>query len=380
MGKKIMAFLLVVCFLMVPLGCSGSKNKKLRFDFKIGIITGTDTYCPDEYSAVDSLSAQYGSEKIISAAYSDDFAVLPVVVKTVAAQIAADKSIKVLIFDRAVVGTAQAIADIRKTRSDIFIVCIASDENASSVSSLADLVINVNETELGKAAVEQAKEMGAQIFIHYTYNRHMEYEQVARRKDAIEKACKQAGIEFYNEASVDPSSENGTDGAKQYIREDAVRKQKEFTGKKIAYFSTDPVIQEALIEASLEHKTILPVQVNPSPYVGFQEQLSIDMNDHENDTQYLLTQIKQKLQEKGCSGNFATWSVSMPRVMLNSAFEYAVKHINNEWGNKIMGDELIKIINEAAGGENIIKTAKYSDSSKKTYDNIFEVSGKTYLF
>jgi hypothetical protein len=380
MGKKIVAVLIVLCFLLVPFGCSGNGNSNLKFDFKVGIITGSETYCPEEYSVVNSLSSLYGSDSIVSAVNSDDFAVLPIMVKTVAEQMAADKSVKVMIFDRAVVGTAQAITEIKKTRSDLFIVCIASDEDASSISSLADLVINVNEIELGKAAVEQAKEMGAQIFIHYTYNRHLEYKEVVRRKDAIEKACEQAGIEFYNEPSVDPSSENGVDGAKQYIREDAVRKQKKFTGKKIAYFSTDSVIQDALIETSLQYKTILPVQVNPSPYVGFPEMLGIDMKGHESDIQYLLTQIKQKVQEKGNSGKMAIWSVSMPQVMLNSAFSYAIKHVKNEWGDKIKSEELIKIINETAGGENIVNTVKYVDAANKAYDNIFVVSGKTYKF
>ncbi len=379
MVKKLLALLIIICFLFVPFGCS-SEADIIKFDFKVGIITASEAYCPDEYSVVENLSALYGSDRIVSAAYSDDFAILPMVIKTLATSMVEDESVKVVIFDRAVVGIADAITAIKQSRDDIFIVCIASDEEASEISKLADLTINVDELKLGEDAVKQAAAMGAEVFIHYTYNRQLEYTEVVRRKEVMEKACKKAGIKFVNEASVDPSGGNGVDGAQQYIREDAVRKQEKYAGKKIAYFSTDPIIQKSLVETSLKYKTILPVQVNPSPYEGYPEILEIDITGHEFDTEYLLTQIKTKTAEKNNAGNMATWSVSMPQVMLNSAFTYAVKHVKKGWGDTINSEELIKIINEKAGGEGIVATKNYVDSSKKTYSNIFALSGETYNF
>lgn len=379
MGKKIISALIVFCIVLAVFGCSKNGQHIEKIDFKVGFIMGSESYCPEENALVNQITELYGSEKIVSAVYSDDYAGNPSLIETVANQVIQDEKIKVIIFDRAVLGTATAIEKVKEERDDIYIVCIGTDEDINVISDLADLVINVDEVALGKSAVEQAKEMGAEVFVHYTYNRHIGYPNVARRMEAIEQKCKDVDIEFVLASSVDPLSSNGISGANQYIIEDAVRKQKEYTGKKIAYFSTESVVQRALIETSIKHNTILPVQVYPSPFVGFPDVLEIDLNSKQFDTPTLLEAIKEKVVEKGNEGNMATWSVSAPKLMLNAAFAYALEHVNNSW-DAIDKDKIIDVFNKKSGENNIVDVAQFTNDDGKILENVFVVSDNEYNF
>lgn len=65
--------------------------------------------------------------------------------------------------------------------------------------------------------------MGAKTFIHYSFPRHLSMELIARRKDLMEKRCKELGIQFVSVSAPDPMGEQGITGSQQFILEDVPR-------------------------------------------------------------------------------------------------------------------------------------------------------------
>ncbi len=292
-------------------------------DFKIGILTGTVSQGEDEYRGAERVIARYGTENIIHKTYPDNFMTEQETTVTQLMEMARDPEVKAIIIAQAVPGTLPAIKKARRERDDLIFILVAPQEDPEQIAKNADLVLQTDDLMRGKTIIEQAKEMGAKTFVHYTFPRHMSMEILSRRRDIMRDLCKRNGIEFVDANAPDPTGDQGIAGAQKFILEDVPRLITEY-GKDTAFFSTNCAMQEPLIRASLDGGAIFVEQCCPSPTHGYPGALGISIDEEiAGDMAKIREQIGKKIAEKGQAGRFGTWKVSMHIVMIEAAVELA---------------------------------------------------------
>ena len=291
-------------------------------DFKIGILTGTVSQGEEEYNEAQNLKAKYG-DMIVHTTYPDNFMSETETVISQTVQMAADPDVKAIVWVQSIPGTSAAIEKVRETRPDMLFVSGVPGEDPAVIASKADIVMMVDEISMGKTIPEEAARMGAKVFIHYSFPRHLGYATIAARREIMIETCKELGIEFVDVNAPDPTGDAGISGAQQFILEDVPRQVEKY-GKETAFFSTNCGMQEPLIRSVWEQGAIFPQQCCPSPYHGYPAALNIDVKGHEGDVQYMLDQIKAKLTEKDQQARMSTWPVPINMLMLDAGVRYAM--------------------------------------------------------
>ena len=297
-------------------------------DFKIGILTGTVSQGEEEFNEAQNQKAAYG-DMIVHNTYPDNFSSETETTISQAVALASDPKVKAIVWVQGVPGTAPAIDKIREIRDDIAIIVGVPAENPDVISAKADIVMAVDEISMGKTIPAEAARMGAKVFIHYSFPRHMGYATIAARHAIMVEECAKLGIEFVDVTAPDPTGDAGISGAQQFITED-VKREIEKYGKDTAFFSTNCGMQEPLIREVWKNGGIFPQQCCPSPYHGYPSALGIDVKGHEGDVQYMLDQIQAKLVENNQQGRMSTWGVPINMLMIDAGVRYAIKFGNGE--------------------------------------------------
>jgi len=297
-------------------------------DFKIGILTGTVSQGEEEFNEAQNQVKVYG-DMIVHNTYPDNFSSETETTISQAVALASDPKVKAIVWVQGVPGTAPAIDKIREIRQDIAIIVGVPAENPDVISAKADIVMAVDEISMGKTIPDEAAKMGAKVFIHYSFPRHMGYATIAARHAIMVEECKKLGIEFVDITAPDPTGDAGISGAQQFITED-VKRQIEKYGIDTAFFSTNCGMQEPLIREVWKNGGIFPQQCCPSPYHGYPSALGIDVKGHEGDVQYMLDQIQAKLVEKSQQARMSTWGVPINMLMIDAGVRYGIKYAKGE--------------------------------------------------
>ncbi|MFC1706096.1 DUF3798 domain-containing protein [Planctomycetota bacterium] len=306
-------------------------------DFKIGILTGTVSQGEDEYRGAERVIARYGKEKIIHKTYPDNFMVEQETTVTQIMEMARDPDVKAVVIAQAVPGTLPAIKKARRERDDLVFILVSPQEDPEQIARDADLVLQTDDLMRGRTIIEQAKKMEAKCFVHYTFPRHMSMEILARRRDIMRTLCKQHGIEFVDANAPDPTGDQGIAGSQKFILEDVPRLIVEH-GKDTAFFSTNCAMQEPLIRACLDGGAIFVEQCCPSPTHGYPGALGISITDDiAGDMAKIRGQISEKIRERGQTGRFGTWKVSMHIVMIEAAVELAKGSVHGKFALDDLG-------------------------------------------
>jgi Protein of unknown function (DUF3798) len=294
-----------------------------ELDFKIGILTGTVSQGEDEYRGAERVIAHYGTENVVHKTYPDNFMTEQETTLTQLMEMARDPEVKAIVIAQAVPGTLPAIKKARRERDDLIFILVAPQEDPEQIAKYADLVLQTDDLMRGKTIVLDAKAMGAKTFVHYTFPRHMSMEILSRRRDIMRKLCAEQGIEFVDANAPDPTGDQGIAGSQKFILEDVPRLIAEH-GRDTAFFSTNCAMQEPLIRAALDGGAIFVEQCCPSPTHGYPGALGISISaEVAGDMAKIREQIGAKIAEKGMSGRFGTWKVSMHIVMIEAAVELA---------------------------------------------------------
>lgn len=340
--KKILALLLVTMLLITTAGCGAkpvtnpdsSTNSDSpassdlptdsdSADFKVGIVTGTVSQGEEEFRAGEKMVAKYG-KMIKHVTYPDKFAQETETTISQVASLAADKSVKAIVFVQAIPGAAAAIDKVRETRPDMLFILGAPHEDPEVVAPRADIILELDQLKRGESVMQIAKDMGAETFIHYSFPRHMSYELLAARKDALKATADKIGIKFLEVDAPDPTSDAGVPGAQQFILEDVPRQVAKY-GKDTAFFSTNCSMMEPIIQQTLNSGAIFPEQCCPSPYHAYPGALGIEIpKDKAGDLDFLSAQISEKIAEKGGTGRFGTWNKPANVAMIEAGVEYAI--------------------------------------------------------
>jgi len=249
-------------------------------------------------------------------------------------------------------------------------------ENPPDVAKRASVVLIPNELEMGNTVPTQAKKLGAKVFVHYSFPRHMSQVLLAGRREIMKAKCAELGIEFVDATAPDPMGDAGVTGAQQFILEDVPKMVAKY-GKDTAFFSTNCGMQIPLIKSVVETKAIYPQPCCPSPFHGFPAALGIQSDPENPDNlQHVIAETRKIVKEKGVEGRLSTWPVPAAMMFTVGATEYAMKMINGETNLRILDKEVLdQCLSEYAKVP--VLTVPYVDSASGTeYPNfLFALMG-----
>jgi len=338
MGKAF--WIILTLFMVFQLAACGAGTQASNRDIgpfpgKIVIITSMPDQSKAEYYSGERMVSKYGADKILHMAWPENFMEEQTQMINIMAEIAADKDVKALIINQAVLGTNRAVDKLLETRKDIFIVYCDPSENVHEITARADLILAPNHLAEGTALVSQAKSQGAKTFVHYSFPRHMAMFMLAERRDLIREACDEMGLEFVDAPSPDPMGNTGLEGAQKFIREDSAKKLVLY-GKDTALFSTNCGMQVPLITSVVENGGIFPRPCCASPYHGFPEALGITISGEYNDMAFVIDETRRITAEKGMTGRMSTWPVPVSIMFTVTGTEYAIKWIRGEVHDEVI--------------------------------------------
>lgn len=346
--------------------------------YKIGIITGTVSQGEEEFQAAQKMLGVHGADMIVTATYPDKF---NDEVETTIAQVVslADQGAKAIVFCQAVPGTIAAIEKTREKYPDILFITGVVAEAPREVAAVSDICLLVDEIGMGTTIIEQAKKQGAEVFIHYSFPRHLGYETIAARRALFIENCERLGIQYVDVTAPDPTGDAGVSGAQQFILEDVPRQVQQY-GVNTAFFSTNCSMQEPLIRSVLEQKAIYPQQCCPSPYHGYPAALNIATAGHEGDVAYMLDQIKAKVTEGGNNGRMSTWPVPVNMLMIEAGVDYAIKYCEGQTNGRYDDAELRKSIDKVAAEYNTTASLSYYKDDDGEVNNFYMILAEYFDF
>ncbi len=368
--KKKLVLILAVVMAFLAVSCRGSEEtSKETEDYKIGIITGTVSQGEEEYQAAQNMVKEYGSDKIVTATYPDNFSTETEATIAQVVGLASDPEVKAIVFVQAVPGAAAAIDKVRETRPEMLFISGVIAEDPATVASKSDICMLVDEISMGTTLVEQAVKQGAKTFVHISFARHLAYATIAARRELFIETCEKLGVEYVEATAPDPTGDAGVSGAQQWIIENVPEYVKQY-GADTAFFSTNCAMMEPLIRTVAEEKAIFPQQCCPSPYHGYPAAMGIDVAGHEGDVEYMLNATKEKIADFGNTGRMSTWNVPVNMLMVEAGTKYAIEFCEGRTDGRVDEDLLFELFNEVAGSDDVVVT-NYVDEASGTLDNFY---------
>lgn len=323
-------------------------------DWKIGIMTGTVTQGEEEFRMAAEMQERYGADRILTSTYPDRFMDEQETTITNMLEMASDPLVKAIVMVQAVPGAVAAVDKVREIRPDILIILGSPQEDPDVIATKGDVVLNTDDLGRGYQIADHAKDLGAEVIVHYSFPRHMSIEMLAERRRMMKERAEEYGIMFVDEDAPDPTSDAGVAGSQQFIMEDVPRKIEQY-GLNTAVFATNCAMMEPLIRQSVEYGGIFLVQCCPSPYHAMPAALGIAVpDDKKGNVPWMLEQIKGKVAEMGATGRVATWPVPVNMMYIEAGVEYAVKWIEGETDGKLDKAVLVDIMEEIADGRVVL--------------------------
>ena len=367
--KKIICLALAA---VMVLGLFGLTAKAEANDnWKVAILTGTVSQGEEEFRAAEKAVATWGADHIITDTYPDNFTseMETTVSKLVA--FASDPDVKAIVMCQAVPGAKAAFDKIREMgRDDILLIAGTPQEDPAVIAAAADVVMYADEAKQGDTIMETCYNWGIEVFIHYSFPRHMAMELIVARHELLEKNAEALGIEMVDVTAPDPTAEAGLSASQQFILEDVPQQLAKYEGKKVAFFTTNCGMQPSLQAAVLdEPNAYYPQPCCPSPYHAFPATLGLEL-EIGGDDEDALHQIALKLQEHDAVGRFSTWAHPVAMTIIEVGVEYAKAYIDGEITERNDADKLKALLEEKVSGA---KVEPYTDAKGTTFDNYYTI-------
>ncbi len=362
--KKLLALLMAMLMVLGLLTVAMAEEAPA---YKIAIMTGTTSQGEEEYYAANSLAEKYPGV-VIHDTYPDAFSseVETTISKLIA--FASDPDVKAIIFVQAVQGATAAFTQIAGDmgRDDILLISGVPAEDPADISAVSDIVLANDEIGCGYQVADLANEWGATVLVHYSFARHLSYETIVAKRDAMKATAEGYGIEFVERDCPDPTGDAGMSGAQAAVLEDIPKVMKEYEGKKVCFYCTNCGLQVALQQAIVnEPNAYYALPCCPSPYHGFQEAFGLTATY--GDVEGAIKNLAAYLNEHDAVDRFSTWSLPVNMSMINAGFEYACAYAEGKTNGKVDMDVLNQCFANAAGGE--IELGTYVDAAGVEYPN-----------
>lgn len=356
MTKKLIAILLISIMAISLVACGGKPTAQPPKEepWKIGIMSSTVTQNEEEFRMAQQMQAKFGADRVLHTTYSDRFMQEQETTITNMLEMASDPAVKAIIMVQAVPGAAAAVDKVRGIRPDMLFILGAPQEDPMVIATKGDIVINTDDLGRGYQIAEHAKALGAEVFVHYSFPRHMSIDMLAKRRAFIKERAEQLGMLFVDEDAPDPTGDGGVPGTQQFIMEDVPRKIAQY-GPNTAVFGTNCAMMEQLIRQSINHGGIFPVQCCPSPYHALPGALGIEVPaDKKGDVPWAIEAIRAKVAEAGATGRIATWPVPVNMMFIEAGVYYAIEYIEGRTNGRVDKAVLTKIMEDIAKGKVVL--------------------------
>ncbi|MDR1021257.1 MAG: DUF3798 domain-containing protein [Synergistaceae bacterium] len=293
--------------------------------FHIGIATGNITQGADDLLGAKEMIRIYGDVgdggMISHVIYPDNFMdEMETTVKLIES-FADDPSMKVIVVNQAIPGTAEGFRRVKEKRPDILCLAGETHENTDVIASVADLVVNADFISRGYLIPFLARELGAKQFVHVSFPRHMGYETMNRRRAIMERACDDLGIGFASEEAPDPTGEAGVGGARQFILETFPSWIGKY-GKDTAFFCTNDAHTAPMLQMVASSGSYFIEADLPSPFMGYPDAFGVDVQGEPGDWQGVLKKVAPAVVEAGGGGRMGTWVYSMGFIQTAGMAEF----------------------------------------------------------
>ena len=364
--KKLLALALaLVLCLALAAGAVAEGN------WKIAIMTGTVSQGEEEFRAAEKAIATWGADHIVTATYPDNFMSEMETTVSQLVQFASDPDVKAIVMCQAVPGAKAGFDKIREMgRDDILLIAGVPQEDPAVISAASDIVMYADEIAQGDAIMEKCAEWGIEVFIHYSFPRHMAMELIVGRHELLKANAEALGIELVDVTAPDPTAEAGLSASQQFILEDVPQQMAKYAGKKVAFFTTNCGMQPSLQTAILtEPNAYYPQPCCPSPYHAFPATLGLELAIGGDDTEALKA-IAAKLTEYDAVGRYSTWASPVNMALIEVGVEYAKGYIDGTITSRNDGAKLAEMFNAKIQGA---KVANYTNAEGTTFDNYYTV-------
>lgn len=340
---RIISLALVSAVLLLTFGCQKKEAAPAAGSaaYHIGVVTGTVSQSEDDLRGAEELIKRYGKVSdggiIQHITYPDDFMSQQETTISQIVALADDPLMKAIIVNQGVPGTAEAFKRVKEKRSDIMCFAGEAHEDPLVIQASADLAVNADFISRGYTIVWAAKEMGANKFVHISFPRHMSYESLGLRRQIMEAACADLGLEFVFETAPDPTSDVGVAGAQQFILE-KVPQWVEKYGKDTAFFCTNDAHTEPLLKQLAEFGGMFIEADLPSPLMGYPGAFGIDLTAEAGNFPAILEKVESVVTEKAGAGRFGTWAYSYGFTVSAGLGEYAKRILDGTAQKGSMAD------------------------------------------
>ena len=363
--KKLLCLALAAMLCLALAACAVAEG-----NWKIAILTGTTSQGEEEFRAAER-AQKADPEHIVTDTYPDNFMAETETTISKLIAFASDPDVKAIVMCQAVPGAKAAFDKIRAMgRDDMLLVAGVPQEDPAVIAAAADFVLYTDEPKQGDTIMETCAKWGVDVFVHYSFPRHLAMETIAARKVLLEENAAALGIQYVEATAPDPTGDAGVAGAQQFILEDVPLKLKEFEGKKVAFFTTNCGMQEPLQAAILDQpNAYYPQPCCPSPYHAFPASLGLEIQAGGDDTEALKA-IAAVLKEHNALGRYSTWPSPVNMSIIDVSVEYAKKWIAGEITSKNDGAAIAAMFEEKAPGAIV---SNYTNADGQTFDNYYTV-------
>ena len=225
MKKSISLLLAMLMMLSLVVGCSAPAEEPAEAPaetpaeapaeepaeaaaYKIGVMTGTVSQGEEEFRAAENMKERYG-DMIVLSTYPDRFMQEQETTITNMMAMASDPDVKAIVMVQAVPGAAAAIGRVKEMRDDILFVLGVPGEDPDVIAEYGDVIMQTNDLARGAQIAQQAKDMGAEVLVHYSFPRHMSYEMLAARRDLMKEEAEKLGLVWVEQDAPDPTGDAG---------------------------------------------------------------------------------------------------------------------------------------------------------------------------
>lgn len=364
--KKLLCLLLTVTMLFSL--CASAMAEE--GSYKIAILTGTTSQGEEEFRAAQRAQEAY-PDMIVTDTYPDNFMAEQETTVSKLVAFASDPDVKAIVMCQAVPGAKAAFDKIREMgRDDILLIAGTPQEDPAVIAAAADIVMYADEVMQGDTIMEKCAEWGIEVFIHYSFPRHMAMELIVGRHELMKANADALGIEMVDVNAPDPTAEAGVSASQQFILEDVPQQLAKYEGKKVAFFTTNCGMQEALQTAILDQpNAYYPQPCCPSPYHAFPAVLGLDLKLGVDDTAALQA-IAASLSEHDAVGRYSTWASPVAMTIIEIGVEYARAYLEGDITERNDTEALTKLLTDKIEGA---KVGLYTNADGDEFENYYTI-------
>ena len=175
--KKLLCLALAAMLCLALAACAVAEGT-----WKIAILTGTTSQGEEEFRAAER-AQKADPEHIITDTYPDNFMAETETTISKLVAFASDPDVKAIVMCQAVPGAKAAFDKIRAMgRDDMLLIAGVPQEDPAVITAAADFVLYTDEPRQGDTIMETCAKWGVDVFVHYSFPRHLAMETIAARK------------------------------------------------------------------------------------------------------------------------------------------------------------------------------------------------------